>query len=131
MNKSVPQLPADYVSLLVEVKELIRNARYAALKSVNRELVGLYWNIGRMIVERQKIQGWGKSVVEQLAMDLQTEFPRIQGYSTQNLWYMRQFFLEYHKDANSNCWLEKSVGPRIWSSWGAARIRWSASSTSA
>ena len=110
MNKSVPQLPADYVSLLMEVKELIRDARYAALKSVNKELVGLYWDIGRMIVERQKIQGWGKSVVEQLAKDLRAEFPGVSGYSAQNLWYMRQFFLEYHEDTK----LQLLVGEISW-----------------
>ena len=110
MNRSETQLPADYVSLLAEVKERVRTARYAALKAVNKELVGLYWDIGRMIVERQKIQGWGKSVVEQLARDLQTEFPRVQGYSAQNLWYMRQFFLEYHKDAK----LQLLVGEISW-----------------
>ena len=110
MNKSVSQLPADYVSLLVEVKELIRNARCAALKSVNNELVGLYWNIGRMIVDRQKIRGWGKSVVEQLAKDLRAEFPGVPGYSAQNLWYMRQFFLEYHEGTK----LQLLVGEISW-----------------
>jgi predicted nuclease of restriction endonuclease-like (RecB) superfamily len=48
-----------------------------------------------MIVERQKGEGWGKSVVQKLAGDLQREFPGIQGFSAQNLWYMRQLFLEY------------------------------------
>ena len=110
MNKSVPQLPEDYVGLLAEVKKRIRDARYAALKSVNKELVGLYWDIGRMIVERQQIQGWGKSVVEQLAKDLQSEFPGVQGYSAQNLWYMRQFFLEYHEDTK----LQPLVGEISW-----------------
>ena len=53
MNRSETQLPADYVSLLAEVKERVRAARYAALKAVNKELVGLYWDIGRLIAERQ------------------------------------------------------------------------------
>ncbi len=89
-------LPLDYSALLVEVKERIRSAQYAALKAVNKELVGLYWDIGRMIAERQKTEGWGKSVVQQLAADLQAEFPGVRGFSVQNLWYMRQFYLEYH-----------------------------------
>ena len=86
-------LPEDYARLLADVKERVRAAQYAALKAVNKELVGLYWDIGRMIAERQKVEGWGKSVVEQLSKDLRAEFPGVRGYSAQNLWYMRQFFL--------------------------------------
>ncbi|MDR1855171.1 MAG: DUF1016 N-terminal domain-containing protein, partial [Azoarcus sp.] len=56
-----------YSNLLSEVKNRVRAAQYAALKAVNKELVGLYWDIGRMIVERQESEGWGKSVVERLA----------------------------------------------------------------
>src|SRR5207253_8439035 len=67
----------DYAALLSDVKERVRNAQYAALKAVNRELVGLYWDIGKMIVERQAGKSWGKAVVENLARDLQAEFPGI------------------------------------------------------
>ena len=96
MTRTSKKLPGDYSALLVEVKERVRSAQYAALKAVNKELVGLYWDIGRMIAERQKTEGWGKSVVQQLAADLQAEFPGVRGFSVQNLWYMRQFYLEYH-----------------------------------
>jgi predicted nuclease of restriction endonuclease-like (RecB) superfamily len=58
-------------------------------------LVGLYWDIGRMIVERQDVEGWGKAVVEQLAADLRTEFPGVGGFSTSNLWRMKAFFEAY------------------------------------
>ena len=107
MSKNIPE---DYVRLLADVKERVRAAQYAALKVVNKELVGLYWDIGRMIAERQKVEGWGKSVVEQLSKDLQTEFPGVRGYSAQNLWYMRQFFLEYHEDVK----LQPLVGEISW-----------------
>ena len=71
-----PILPHDYTSFLVEVKERIRSAQYDALRAVNKELVGLYWDIGKMIVTRQQSdKTWGKSVVEQLSADLRTEFP--------------------------------------------------------
>jgi predicted nuclease of restriction endonuclease-like (RecB) superfamily len=96
MTRTSKKLPGDYSALLVEVKERVRSAQYAALKAVNKELVGLYWDIGKMIAERQKTEGWGKSVVQQLAADLQAEFPGVRGFSVQNLWYMRQFYLEYH-----------------------------------
>ena len=85
----------EYFSLLSEVKERVRSAQYDALRTVNKELISLYWDIGRMIEERQKGETWGKSVVANLAGDLQQEFPGIQGFSAQNLWRMRQFYLAY------------------------------------
>jgi len=85
----------DYPALLAEVKARIQSAQYAALRAVNKELVGLYWDIGRLIVQRQQAEGWGKGVVEQLSADLRVAFPGMGGFSTQNLRYMRQFFQEY------------------------------------
>jgi len=87
--------PQDYPRLLTEIKERIRSAQYEALKAVNKELVGLYWDIGRMIVERQDVEGWGKAVVEQLAADLRSEFPGVGGFSASNLWRMKAFFEAY------------------------------------
>ncbi len=101
---------AEYGSFLNEVKSRIRAAQYEALKAVNKELISLYWDIGRMIVERQDKQGWGKSVVQSLAADLQKEFPGARGYSTQNLWYMRQFYKEYSKNEK----LQPMVGEIGW-----------------
>ena len=85
----------DYASFLAEVKERVRSAQYEALKAVNTELVGLYWDIGRMIVERQAGMTWGKAIVQQLAGDLQQEFPGVGGFSASNLWRMRGFFETY------------------------------------
>ena len=102
--------PVDYAQLLAEVKERIRSAQYAALKAVNTELVGLYWDLGRMIVERQEQAGWGKSVVERLSQDLRREFPGVAGFSVQNLWYMRQFQMEYREHEK----LQPLVGEIAW-----------------
>ncbi len=85
----------SYIDLLGEIKERIRRAQYDALKAVNKELIALYWDIGKMIVERQEQYGWGKSVVENLAKDLQKEFPGIHGFSAKNLWRMKQFYQAY------------------------------------
>ncbi|MGC8927947.1 MAG: DUF1016 N-terminal domain-containing protein [Myxococcota bacterium] len=85
----------DYKRFLAEVKERIRQAQYEALKAVNKELIQLYWDIGKMIVEQQKKYSWGKSIVENLAKDLQKEFPGIQGFSAANLWRTRNFYLAY------------------------------------
>jgi predicted nuclease of restriction endonuclease-like (RecB) superfamily len=111
MTKKNPQLPDGYGSLLVEIKERVRTAQYQALKAVNKELVGLYWDIGKVIAQRQKDEGWGKSIVERLAGDLRQEFPGIKGFSVQNLWYMRQFYLEY-RDSEK---LQPLVGEISWS----------------
>jgi predicted nuclease of restriction endonuclease-like (RecB) superfamily len=86
----------DYRHLLMEVQQRIRAAQYDALKAVNREMLNLYWDIGKMIVSRQQNVNWGKSVVEELAKDLQAEFPGISGFSTRNIWRMRDFYLTYH-----------------------------------
>jgi predicted nuclease of restriction endonuclease-like (RecB) superfamily len=107
----IANMEPAYGTLLKEIKERIRSAQYEALKAVNKELISLYWDIGRMIVERQRDEGWGKSVVERLAVDLQADFPGIQGFSTQNLWYMRQFFLEYSEKPK----LQPLVGEISWS----------------
>lgn len=88
-------LPTDYLTLLNDIKERVRSSQYEALKAVNKALIALYWDIGRLIVERQTSTQWGKSVVEQLAQDLQTEFPGTGGFSASNLWRMRQFYQTY------------------------------------
>jgi len=95
MSKSGDIVLKDYAALLAEVKERVLAAQYKALKAVNKELVGLYWDIGRMIVARQAGASWGKAVVEKLATDLQTEFPGIGGFSASNLWRMKGFFEAY------------------------------------
>jgi predicted nuclease of restriction endonuclease-like (RecB) superfamily len=91
-------LDSNYSAFLVEVKERVRSAQYAALKAVNTELVGLYWDIGRMIVERQFVGAHGDSIAEKLALDLQSEFPGIKGFSRRNIFYMREFYLLYRND---------------------------------
>ncbi|PSB01848.1 PDDEXK nuclease domain-containing protein [Merismopedia glauca] len=95
MNKPTSE---EYRNLLVEVQQRIRSAQYEALKAVNKELIALYWDIGKMIVIRQQGATWGKSVVEQLAKDLQNEFPGISGFSSRNIWNMRSFYVEYHQN---------------------------------
>lgn len=95
---TVGSLPANYGALLREVKARIRDAQLAALRSVNRELVSLYWDIGRMICERQNQEKWGSAVVERLAEDLRKSFPGVGGFSAQNLWRMRQFYDLYRQD---------------------------------
>lgn len=84
-------VPQGYVEWLVELKGQIHQARQHAALAVNRELVSLYWRIGRDILARQSEQGWGAKVIERLAHDLRTDFPDIKGFSPRNLKYMRAF----------------------------------------
>jgi len=86
-----------YGALLGEIKQRIRSAQYEALKAVNRELISLYWDIGKIIVSKQEgKETWGKGIVNQLANDLQTEFPGGGGFSARNIWRMRDFYLTYY-----------------------------------
>jgi len=87
----------DYAGFLVEVKARIRQGQYQALRAANKELLALYWDIGESIHRKQETLGWGKSVVENLARDLQAEFPGQNGFSAANLWLMRQFYNEYRE----------------------------------
>jgi predicted nuclease of restriction endonuclease-like (RecB) superfamily len=112
MRKLIRNISKDksYLKFLSGIKDRIREAQYAALKSVNKELISLYWDIGKSIIEKQEERGWGKAVVETLAKDLQTEYPGIRGFSAQNIWYMRQFYLNY----KNNPKLQSMIGEISW-----------------
>ena len=79
----------SYAALLASIKERIRSAQIRAALAVNQELVVLYWTIGKEILTRQRIEGWGARVIDQLAKDLRRIFPEMQGFSPRNLKYMR------------------------------------------
>lgn len=100
----------DYIKFLNGIKSRIASARIKAARSVNKELIKLYWDIGRNIVEQQEKHKWGGAVVEKLANDLKEDFKNTFGFSVQNLWYMRQFYLEYKNDAI----LQQAVGELPW-----------------
>ena len=89
--KDTNLVPKGYEKFLGELKERIRSAQLKAAVSVNRELVLLYWQIGRDILARQKEHGWGAKVIDRLAGDLRREFPGMEGFSPRNLKYMRAF----------------------------------------
>jgi predicted nuclease of restriction endonuclease-like (RecB) superfamily len=92
------KLPSTYPDFLGEIKRRIRAGQYVALQKVNKELIALYWDLGRMIVERQDREAWGASVVDKLAEDLQAEFPGTTGFSRRNLYRIRDFFLTYREN---------------------------------
>ena len=88
----------NYAELLNDLKERIRNAQVRAALAVNRELVLLYWQIGRSILDRQQQQGWGAKVIDRLSKDLRQAFPDIKGFSARNLKYMRKFAVVYPEE---------------------------------
>ncbi|MCH1882811.1 PDDEXK nuclease domain-containing protein [Agrococcus sp. ARC_14] len=85
------ELPDRYGEILAALKARVHSAHLRAQRIVNTELIGLYWHIGRTILEQQQAAGWGGKVVEQLAHDLRSEFPSMTGLSRSNLMYMRGF----------------------------------------
>lgn len=91
-------LPEDYMDFLESLKSRVRQAQTKAMLSVNRELIQLYWDIGRLIVQRQEREGWGQKVIDRIARDIQKEFPGIEGFSSSNISRMRAFFRAYRKD---------------------------------
>jgi hypothetical protein len=86
-----PENPDYQQHLLVEIQQRILSAQYAALKAVNQELIALYWDIGRSIINQQQTASWGKAIVEQFASDIRTEFPGISGFSARNVSNIRHF----------------------------------------
>ncbi len=85
----------DYPAFVADLKSRITSARLAAARAVNFELVGLYWDIGAAIRDKQAAQGWGDAVVERLSKDLKQAFPGTTGFSATNLWRMRQLHETY------------------------------------
>ena len=88
MGKSL-QLPSGYQEFLQDLKGRIRAAQVQAAFAVNRELILLYWSIGRDLSQRFATEEWGGKIIDRLAQDLQTEFPGVEGFSPRNLRYMR------------------------------------------
>ncbi len=84
-----------YKAFLSYIKDRIYRSQYEALRAVNKELIDLYLDIGSSIYKKQEEFGWGKSIVENIASDLQKEFPGIKGFSSRNIWNMRNFYQFY------------------------------------
>jgi predicted nuclease of restriction endonuclease-like (RecB) superfamily len=98
--KSAPADPAllaapDYRDFITGLKNRVVSAQLSAARAVNRELILLYWDIGRGIVEKQRLLGWGEAVVEIVAADLRQAFPLMTGFSARNVWDMRRLYEAY------------------------------------
>ena len=104
------QTPSGYPALLKEIKERVRTAQVRAALAVSRELILLYWSIGRDILVRQNAEGWGAKIIDRLAKDLNAEFPGIEGFSPRSLKYMRAF---------AEAWSDETIVQQV-----AAQLPW-------
>jgi predicted nuclease of restriction endonuclease-like (RecB) superfamily len=104
------ELPSDYVETLTEIKRRVQEERLRVVVAANSTMVRLYWDIGRMILERQHRAGWGAKVIDRLAADLREAYPDMKGFSPRNLKYMRAF---------AAAWPSRPFVQRL-----AARIPW-------
>jgi predicted nuclease of restriction endonuclease-like (RecB) superfamily len=133
------RLSTEYQQLLISLKQRIRTSQIRVALAVNRELILLYWQIGREILLRQSQEGWGAKVIDRLSQDLQAEFPELKGLSSRNLKYMRAFaeaypenefvqqlvaqipwghnvvLLDRVKDSNARLWYAQQVTTNGWS----------------
>ena len=89
-----------YKQLFADVKQKTQHAKVKAVVAVNQELLLLYWEIGKLIVERQTKEGWGANVINQLSADLKKTFPTMKGFSPRNLGYMKRFAKTYRDFLN-------------------------------
>jgi len=90
-----PDPTGDYAHFIDDLKQRVAAARLSAARAVNRDLIALYWDIGKAILEKQQALGWGQAVVEQIARDLRASFPGTQGFSARNVWDMRRLYEAY------------------------------------
>lgn len=132
-------VPSDYNDFLRDLKARILAAQMRASLSINRELVLLYWGIGKDILAKQEQQGWGTKVIERLAADLGRSFPGVRGFSPRNLKYMRAFADAWPEEAivqgvlaqiswyHNLALLEKLASPdeRLWYARSAIEHGWS------
>ena len=104
------ELPSDYVETLAEIKRRVQEERLRVVVAASSAMVRLYWDIGRMILERQGRAGWGAKVIDRLAADLREAYPDMKGFSPRNLKYMRAF---------AAAWLDPEIVQRV-----VARLPW-------
>jgi len=102
--------PADYAAVLADLKNRIARERFRVVMAANASMTLLYWDIGNIILHRQKSEGWGAKIVDRLSADLRSAFPEMRGLSPRNLKYMRAF---------AEAWPKKAIVQQV-----AAQIPW-------
>ena len=87
----------NYTHLLKEVKARVALAQKKAIYAANEEMLSMYWDIGKLLYESQKLIGWGNNALEQLSKDLKNDYPKVKGFSVRNCQVMIQFYNEYNQ----------------------------------
>lgn len=95
-------MDAEYAQWIGEVKERFRNTQIKAAVKINSEQLIFNWHLGRDLVVRKAEEQWGNGVVEQLSLDLRSEFPGAKGFGTTNLWYMKKWYLFYSESLDES-----------------------------
>jgi len=113
IKKDKPLNVPEYTETLIEIIKQIRESQTKAILSVNKELLKLYWTIGKIILEKQTTSDWGSNIIETLAKDIQKSFPGMAGFSRSNIFYMRAFYLAYEKVQQAAGQLENIVDDLI------------------
>lgn len=93
--KNIAVSTQEYVRVLADIKKRVEKAQIKATLSANKELIKLYWVMGKIIAEKQNEAGWGSGVIERLAADLQAVFPGIGGFSRTNIFNICAFYKAY------------------------------------
>lgn len=101
----------DYKKWILEIKSKIRSAQMKAALSVNAALIEFYWDLGRMISEKQASASWGSKLIERVAADLKTDFPEMKGLSNSNLKYCKRFY-EFYSDKSLDL-SDKQIGQQV------------------
>ena len=102
-------IDTDYADWIAEVKHRYRSAQVKAAVRVNAEKLLFNWQLGRDLVQKKAEERWGAGVVEQVSLDLQSEFPDIDGFSTSNLWFMKRWYLFYTNETDAEI-LRQAIG---------------------
>ncbi len=95
MTKEIAQT-LDYLAFIKDLKQKVQTSQLKAVRTVNTQLISLYWELGKLITEKQKTAGWGDAVIDQVAKDLTRELGGLKGFSRRNLYYMRRFYQFYN-----------------------------------
>lgn len=103
----------NYISFFADIKVRIREAQTKATLAANAQMIALYWDIGKIILEKQKQEGWGSSIIKRLSLDLKNDLPEMNGFSERNLWRMLRFANEYSILPQPVALLENSKKPLL------------------
>lgn len=94
----ISEMGTDYKDFIEKIKENIKSQRYQIVRQANANMICMYWQIGKMIVQKQKEEGWGTKVIDRISFDLKKAFPDMKGFSTRNIKYMQKLAITWENE---------------------------------